>query len=159
MTTMTTQQTGRRLPAALLVGGAFALTTLLNIAIHLGQILFTDQDPHAPQGPIDSIEIVAAVGGVGFLLALALAVPLSRDRRRAQVGAIVLGSLAIVSLAVFWSGAPASLGAAAAWLGGFAKGSYPQVGAARGFAVVGLVIAVLEIVATIFGGAAGSFLG
>jgi hypothetical protein len=37
-----------------------------------GQILFTDQDPHAPQGPIDSIEIVAAVGGVGFLLALAV---------------------------------------------------------------------------------------
>jgi len=34
----------------------------------------------------------------------------------ARVGAIVLGVLALVFLPVFWSGAPAVLGASAAWL-------------------------------------------
>lgn len=60
---------------------------------------------------------------------------------------------------MFWSGAPATLGASAAWLGGLARGSHPQTGAARGFGIVGRVIAIFEIVATIFGGAAGQLFG
>lgn len=159
MTTETTKVTQRQLSPAVLVGGTFALTTLLNIAFHVGEILFTDHDPYASAGPVESIESVALVGGIGLVLALAIAVPLSRDPHRAKVGAIVLGALAIVTLPVFWSGAPAVLGAAAAWLGGLARGSYPQTGAARGFGIVGLVIAILEIVATVFGGAAGSLFG
>ena len=39
-------------------------------------------------------------------------------------------------------------------LGGLARGSHPQAGAARGFGIVGIVIVVHEIVATVFGGAA-----
>jgi hypothetical protein len=159
MTTETTRATDRRPSPAVLVGGTFALTTLLNIAFHVGEILFTDHDPHAPEGPIAGIESVAVVGGIGLVLALAIAVPLSRDPQRAKVGAIVLGALAIITLPVFWSGAPATLGASAAWLGGLARGSHPQAGAARGFGIVGIVIAVLEIVATVFGGAVGSWLG
>ena len=99
------------------------------------------------------------VGGIGLGLALAIAVPLSRDPQRAKVGAIVLGALAIITLPVFWSGAPAAFGASAAWLGGLARGSHPQTGAARGFGIVGIVIVVLEIVATVFGGAAGRLFG
>ncbi len=152
-------QTERRLSPAVLVGGSFALTTLLSIAFHAGEILFTDHDPHAPEGPIASIESVAVVGTAGLVLALAIAGPLARDPHRAKVGAIVLGVLAIATLPVFWSGAPATLGAAAAWLGGLARGSHPQTGAARGFGVVGMVIAVLGIVATLFGGAASSLVG
>jgi hypothetical protein len=159
MTTETTRATDRRPSPAVLVGGTFALTTLLNIAFHVGEILFTDHDPYAPEGPIAGIESVAVVGGIGLVLALAIAVPLSRDPQRAKVGAIVLGALAIITLPVFWSGAPATLGASAAWLGGLARGSHPQAGAARGFGIVGIVIAVLEIVATVFGGAVGSWLG
>jgi hypothetical protein len=159
MTTETTRGTDRRPSPAVLVGGTFALTTLLNITFHVGEILFTDHDPHAPEGPIASIESVAVVGGIGLVLALAIAVPLSRDPQRAKVGAIVLGALAIITLPVFWSGAPATLGASAAWLGGLARGSHPQAGAARGFGIVGIVIVVLEIVATVFGGAVGSWLG
>jgi hypothetical protein len=159
MTTETSRATERRLSPAVLVGGTFALTTLLSIAFHVGEILFTDHDPHAPEGPIASIESVAVVGGIGLALALAIAVPLSRDPQRAKVGAIVLGALAIITLPVFWSGAPATLGASAAWLGGFARGSHPQAGAARGFGIVGIVIVVLEIVATVFGGAAGQVFG
>jgi hypothetical protein len=62
-------------------------------------------------------------------------------------------------LPVFWSGAPAALGACAAWLGGFARGSYPQTGAARGFGIVGIVIVVLQIIATVAGGTVGELLG
>jgi hypothetical protein len=159
MTMDTTRDTERRLSPAILVGGTFALTTLLTIAFHVGEILFTDHDPHAPQGPIPTIESVAVVGGIGLVLALAIALPLSRDPHRAKVGAIVLGALSIITLPVFWSGAPATLGASAAWLGGFARGSRPQSGAARGFGVVGIVIAVLSIVAAVFGGAAAQLFG
>ena len=159
MTTETTRATESRLSPVVLVGGTFALTTLLSIALHVGEILFTDHDPHAPTGPIASIESIAVVGGIGLVLALAIAVPLSRDPQRAKVGAIVLGTLAITTLPVFWSGAPAALGASAAWLGGLARGSHPQSGAARGLGIVGIVIAVLQIVATVFGGAAGQLFG
>lgn len=159
MTTETTTATERRLSPAVLVGGTFALTTLLNIAVHVGEILFTDHDAHAPEGPIASIQSVAVVGGIGLVLALAIAIPLSHDTHRAKVGAIVLGVLAIITLPVFWSGAPAVLGASAAWLGGLARGSHPQAGAARGFGIIGIVIAVLEIVASVFGGAAGQLFG
>jgi hypothetical protein len=159
MTTETTKATDRRLPPAVLVGGTFALTTLLGIAFHVGEILFTDHDPYAPEGPIASIESVAVVGGIGLVLALAIAVPLSGNPPRAKVGAIVLGALAIITLPLYWSGAPAVLGASAAWLGGLARGSHPQAGAARGFGIVGIVIVVLEIVATVFGGVAGQLFG
>lgn len=158
MTTDTVGRTERRLSPALLVGGAFALSTLLNITMHVGEILFTDHDPHAPDGPIASIWSVAVVGGAALVLALAIAVPLAGDSRRARLGAIVVGSLTVVSLVVFWSGAPATLGAAAAWLGGLAKGSHPQTGIARGFGIFGMVIAILVIVATVFGGPAAAVL-
>ena len=158
-TTTTTTTTDRRLPQGVLVGGAFALTTLLSIAFHVGEIVFTDHDPNAPEGPIESIKTVAVVGGAALVLALAIAIPLSRDAQRAKVGAIVLGALALVTLPFFWSGAPAVFGACAAWLGGLARGSHPQGGVARGFGIVGLVIVVLGIVATVFGGAIGAWFG
>lgn len=161
MTTTTTTATAaeRRLSPPVLVGGAFALTTLLSITLHLGEILFTDHDPNGPYGPIASIQSVALVGGLGLVLALAIAIPLSRDPQRAKIGAIVLGALAVITLPFFWSGAPATFGACAAWLGGLARGSHPQVGAARGFGIVGLVIVVLEIVATVVGGAVSQLFG
>ena len=159
MTTETTRLAERRLPPAVLVGGTFALTTLLSIVFHVGEILFTDHDAHAPEGPIASIQSTAVVGGIGLVLALAVAVPLARTPDRAKIGAIVLGALTIITLPVFWSGAPATLGAAAAWLGGLARGSHPQAGAARAFGIVGIVVAVLEIVATVFGGAVGALFG
>lgn len=157
MTTESTTATGRGLSPVTLVAGTFALTTLLNIAFHVGEIVFTDHDPHATDGPISSIISVSLVGGISLVVALAIAVPLSHDPQRAKIGAIVLGSLAILTLPVFWSGAPAILGACAAWLGGLTRGSYPQEGPARAFGIVGIVLVVLGIVATVFGGAVGTW--
>jgi hypothetical protein len=144
----TNARTTRGLSAPLLVGGAFVLSTVADICFHVGEILFTNHDPHAPQGAIESIESVAIVGGIGLVVALAVALPLAKNPAKARVGAIVLGVLALVFLPVFWSGASAVLGASAAWLAGLTKGGQPQSGAARAFGIIGFVIAVLEVVAT-----------
>jgi hypothetical protein len=158
MAVHTTAATDRRLSPALLVGGTVALTMGINIALHVGGIVFTDHDPHAPEGAIPTILSVALVGGIALIIALGIAVPLSRDPGRARIGAIVLGVLMVLTVPVFWSGAPAIFGACAAWLGGLARGSYPQTGAARAFGIIGIVVVVLEIVATLLGGVLGAWL-
>jgi hypothetical protein len=150
-------RTARGVSAPVLVGGAFLLSTVANICFQVADILFTDKDPHRPEGPIDSITSIAVVGVVGLIIALAVALPLVRDPARAKVGAIVLGALALLTAPFFWSGAPAALGAAAAWLAGLTKGGHPQTGAARGFGIIGFVVAVLVVVATFVGSAAALF--
>jgi hypothetical protein len=141
-------RTTRGISAPLLVGGAFVLSTGAGICFHVGQILFTDTDPHGPEGPIASIVGIALVGGISLIVALAIALPLAGDAGRARVGAIVLGVLSLLSLPLFWSGAPAVFGASAAWLAGLTRGGRPQSGAARAFGIIGFVIAVLEVVVT-----------
>ena len=150
-------RTTRGLSAPLLVGGAFVLSTVVSIAFQVADILFTDNDPHRPQGPIESIESIAVVGVISLIVALAVALPLARNPAKAKIGAIVLGALAIVSLPFFWSGAPAVFGASAAWLGGLTKGGHPQSGAARAFGIIGFVIAILGVVA-VFTGSLAQFL-
>src|SRR4051794_35285368 len=156
-TTTTDIRTGRGVSGPILVGGAFLLTTVLNICFQLGDILFTDHDPHRPEGPVDSIVSIAVVGGAGLIIALAVALPLSRNPARAKIGAIVLGALALGSVPVFWSGAPAVLGASAAWLAGLTKGGRPLGGAARGFGIIGFVVAVLVVVAVVVGTTTSAF--
>ena len=136
----------RAVPGPALVLGAFLLTTGLNIASELGAIAFAGADPNAPEGPLESIVAIALLGGAALLITFAVAIPSAKDPARARIGAIILGVLALLSLIVFWSGAPASLGAGAAWLAGFGRGAAPQTGAARGFGVVGLVVVVLVLV-------------
>lgn len=143
--------TSRGPSGPVLVGGAFLLTTVLGIVVQIAAIVVDGQDPHAPQGPIDSIVSISVAGGGGLVVALALALLLLRDPARTRIGAIVLGALALVSAPFFWSGAPAVFGAAAAWLAGLTKGGRPQTGAARGFGIVGFVVAVLVVVAIIVG--------
>ena len=107
MTTTTAEPVTLRIRGPLLVLATYALTTLLSILLHVGEIVFTNHDAHASDGPIASIVDTAAVGTPALLIALAIAIPLHRDPARARVGAIVLGVLMIVSLPVFWSGASA----------------------------------------------------
>ncbi|MBG0565865.1 hypothetical protein [Actinoplanes aureus] len=158
MSYTTSHRTSRGLSASVLVGGAFLLSTVANLAFRVADILFTDSDPYRPEGPVESIVSIAVVGGIGLLVALAVALPLIRDPARARVGAIVLGSLALVTLPVWWSGAPAVLGAAAAWLAGLTRDGSPQPGVARGFGIVGFVVAVLVVVG-VFAGNLASLLG
>jgi hypothetical protein len=144
-------RTTRGVSGPVLVGAAFLLTTVLGLCFQLGDLLWGSGDPHRSEGPIASIESISVVGFAGLVVALAVALPLRRDPARARIGAIVLGALALVSAPFFWSGAPAVLGAAAAWLGGLTRGAQPQTGVARGFGIVGFVVAVLVFVAGLVG--------
>jgi hypothetical protein len=158
MTTTTAEPVTLRIRGPLLVLATYALTTLLSILLHVGEILFTNHDAHASDGPVASIVDAAVVGTPALVIALAISIPLHRDAARARVGAIVLGVLMILSLPVFWSGASAVFGAAAAWLGGLTRAAHPQAGAARAFGIAGLVMVVLQVLLTLVGGAAAALL-
>lgn len=148
MSASTAVDTRRGISGPALLTTVFVLTTVTGIAFQTADIVFTDNDPYRFQGPVESIRSIALFGAVELALTLAIVLPLRSDPAKAKVGAIVLGVLALITLPLFWSGAPAIFGAGAAWLAGLVKGVAPQSGAARGFGVVGLVLAALLIVAT-----------
>jgi hypothetical protein len=156
-TTSTSTHTARGLSAPLLVGGAFVLSTVANICFQAADIVFTDNDRHRPEGPVESIASISVVGVISLAVALAIALPLVGKPARARVGAIVLGALALLSVPSFWSGAPAVLGASAAWLAGLTKGGRPSSGVARAFGIIGFVVAVLGIVAVFAGALSATF--
>jgi hypothetical protein len=133
-----------------LVAIVFLLTTMAALAFQTADFVFnqTGDDPYRAEGPVDSIKGIALFGGIALVVALAIALPLRRDPAKARIGAMVLGSLALLTLPFFWSGAPAIFGAAAAWMAGLTRDTEPQTGAARGFGIVGLVVAAILVVAT-----------
>jgi hypothetical protein len=133
------------------VGIIYAVGVLGMIAIFVGEILFTDHDPYASEGPVDSIVSIGIVGTAALVIGLGIVLALRKNPERAAVGAIVLAVLAVLSLVFFWSGAPGIFGACAAWLGGLTRGSTPQRGAARAAAIVGAFIAVLDVVLAVGG--------
>jgi len=133
-----------------LLATVFLLTTVLGLAFQTADFVFSvsGEDPYRAEGPVDSIKGIALFGGIALIVALAIALPLRRDPAKARIGAMVLGSFALLTLPFFWSGAPAILGAAAAWMAGLTKDTEPQTGAARGFGIVGLVVVAIVVVAT-----------
>jgi hypothetical protein len=140
--------THRSPSTALLVGAAIGLSTGVQLAVFaIGMVVASDYDIDRSQGvraSLVSISVVAAVClAVGFAVALATRRPASRSK----VGAIVLGALSVLSIPVFWAGGPAIFGGLAAWLGGLTRDGHPHTGAARAFGIVGLVVAVLNVVA------------
>jgi hypothetical protein len=146
--TAASSNTHRSPSAALLVGAAIALSTGVQLAV-FGILMFvaSDAEIEGSQGvkaSLVSISVVAAVClAVGFAIALATRQPATRSK----VGAILLGALSVLSVPVFWAGGPAIFGGLAAWLGGLTKDGHPHTGAARAFGVIGLVLAVLNVVA------------
>ena len=148
--TSTTVAERRGMSGPALVAIVFLLTTLVGLAFQTADFVFnpTGDDPYRAEGPVDSIKGIALFGGIALVVALAIALPLRRDPAKARIGALVLGSLALLTLPFFWSGAPAIFGAAAAWMAGLTKDTEPQTGAARGFGIVGLVVAAILVVAT-----------
>ena len=140
------------LPSArLLVGTVYAVCVLGLIAVFVGEILFTDNDPGRSEGPIESITSVGLLGTAALVLGVGLSLWLVRTPERAKVGAILFGALSVLSLVVFWSGAPGVFGACAAWLAGLTRGGRPLGGAARVAGIVGAFIALLNIVLAVGG--------
>ena len=145
----------RGLAPAVLVGGAFALptsaTTLFPVAVSTWDI--RDDFGAGDRSPEEQHPVIIVIGVTGLLAAVGIGTWWRGDT--APQGAVVLGVLSILSLPVFFSGAPASLGAMAAVRAGFARGGSPTTGAPRAFGIAGIVIAVLIIVAVFAGNISG----
>lgn len=137
----------------------YAVCVLGLVAVFVGEIVFTDHDPHRSEGPIDSIISVGIVGTTALVIGVSVALWLVRTPERAKVGAILLGALSVLTLVVFWSGAPGVLGACAAWLAGLTRGARPLGGAARVAGIVGVFVALLNIVLTVGGVISSAFTG
>jgi hypothetical protein len=147
-----TRQRSFTLPSApIFVGAVYAVCVLGLLAVFVGDIVFTDNDPHRSEGPIDSIISVGMFGTIALVIGVGLGLWFNTSAERARVGAFVLAGLAIITLPVFWSGAPGIFGACAAWVGGLTRGSRPQTGAARSAALVGAFVALLDVVMAVGG--------
>jgi hypothetical protein len=150
----TTPATGRtvQLPSApALISAVLGVCVLLPLAIFVGEILFTDHDPHEPEGAIDSIVSISVVAGAALVLAVGIGALLVRSPERARIGAVVLAALSVLTVIVFWSGAPGLFGASAAWLAGLTRGGRPLGGAARVAGIVGAFVAALNLLLTLGG--------
>ncbi len=145
----------RGLAPAVLVGGAFALTTVANTLFHVAFSIWDLRDDFGAGdlAPESQLPVTVALGVLGLLIALGLGRFFTGPR--AHRGAIVLGVLSILTLPVFFSGAPASFGAMAAVKAGFARGESTATGAARGFGNAGIVVVGLIVVAVFGGNLAG----
>jgi vacuolar-type H+-ATPase subunit I/STV1 len=152
MSTSTATTRSVSLPSArALVGIVYGVCVLGLIAVFVGEILFTDRDPYRSEGPVESIIGVGVVGTTALIIAVGLSLWLVRTAERAKVGAALLGAMSVLSLVVFWSGAPGVFGACAAWLAGLTRGGRPLGGAARVAGIVGVFVALLNIVLTVGG--------
>ncbi len=142
---------GRGLTPALVVGGGFALTTVAQTLFHVAFSIWDIRNDFGAgdRSPEEQLPVIIALGVVGLLAALGVGKWLSGDKARR--GAVVLGVLSILTLPVFFSGAPASFGTMAAVRAGLARGGSPAGETARGFGIVGVVVTVLIIV-VVFGG-------
>jgi hypothetical protein len=141
-----------------LVGIVYAVCVLGLIAVFIGDIVFTDKDPHRSDGPIESMIGVGMFGTAALVIGVGLSLWLLSTPERAKVGAILLGALSVLTLPFFWSGAPGVFGACAAWVAGLTRGGRPIGGGARVAGLVGAFIVLLNIVATA-GGVIASSLG
>ena len=152
MSTSTVATRSVTLPSArVLVGAVYTICVLGLIAMFVGEIVFTDKDPQRSEGPIDSMVAVGVLGTSALLIVVVLGLWLVRTPERAKVGAVVLGALSVLTVIVFWSGAPGVLGAGAAWLAGLTRGGRPLGGAARVAGLVGAFIALLNVVLSVGG--------
>lgn len=141
-----------RVPSyAVLVGIAYGICVVGMSCSILAEMVFG----YTGQGdaPRSLGEQLAGVLGFGtFALAVSvLAVNRLTTQRQRQVGAIVLGVLAVPALAFFWCGMPAMLGAGAAALAGLTRGRTPLAGAARVFGLIGLIFAVVNPIVNFLG--------
>lgn len=150
-----TEARDRGVRPALVIGGTFLLTTVASFLSNAASTLWDLQGSFGAGGlsRAEQLPVIAGLGLLGLVVALALG-KVFKGGKEAQ-GAVVLGTLSVLTLPMFFSGAPAAFGAVAAVLAGFARGGQPATGAARGFGTVGIAVAVLVIVAVFGGNIAG----
>ena len=146
--TTTTPKPHRSPSAALLVGSVIALSAGVQLAVFsIGMFVASDHDIHRSEGVKASLVSSSLVAAICLVIGFAVALATRTSAGRSKVGAITLGALSVLSIPIFWASGPAIFGGLAAWLGGLTKDGHPHRGAARAFGIVGLVAAVLNVVA------------
>jgi hypothetical protein len=146
--TSTTPSTHRSPPAALLIGASIALSAGVQLAVFaIGMFVASEHDIHRSEGVKGQLISSSLVAGICLVVGFAIAFATRGSASRSKVGAITLGALSVLSIPIFWASGPAIFGSLAAYLGGLTKDGHPQSGVARGFGIVGLVAAVLNVIA------------
>jgi hypothetical protein len=146
---VTTSHTHRSPSAALLVGPAIALSTGVQLIVFgIGMFVASNHDIHRSEGVKASLVSISVVAAVSLAVAFGITLA-TRPANRSKVSAIVLGALSVLTIPIYWAGGPAIFGGLAAWRGGLTKDGQPHAGAARAFGIVGLVAAVLNVIAVL----------
>jgi hypothetical protein len=141
-----------QLPSApVLIGAVYAVCVLGLDVVFTVAIVVGDGNPHRSEGPIASIVAVSVVGTAALVIGVSLTRWLVRIPDRARVGSFVLVGLSVLTIIFFWAGAPGIFGACAAWCAGLTKGGRPLGGGARAAGLVGVFIALLNVVLTVGG--------
>jgi hypothetical protein len=152
MPTSTEVSRSVQLPSApVLIGAVYAVCVLGLDVVFTVAISVGDGNPHRSEGPIASIVAVSVVGTAALVIGVSLTRWLVRIPDRARVGSFVLVGLSVLTIIFFWSGAPGIFGACAAWCAGLTKGGRPLGGGARAAGLVGVFIALLNVVLTVGG--------
>lgn len=148
MSTMTTVDTAAeqsRVPTYRSLAAIVFVVCVIGMLVNLGAELLIDGRSEADQrDTVDQLIGVATFGTIGLLVTVLPAVRLAHDPRRARIGALVYGVLAVPLLFFFWCGVPGMFGAASAYLAGLTKDRTPTTGPVRAVGVVGLVFALLN---------------
>lgn len=133
-----------------LLGLVFAVCTVV-MALNLVAAIATDVVDEGPRTLQQQLAGVIGFGLAGLVVSVLGARWFSRAEARSTVGAIVFGVLAVPTVILFFSGAPGMFGATAAYLAGLTRGRTPGSGAPRVFGIVGLVIAILNMLVVVAG--------
>lgn len=144
---MTTQTATRRtsVPSYPVLLGVVVAVCTGGMALNLVGAMAYGVVDEGPRTLEQQLTGVLGFGALGLVVSLLAAAVLGRTPARRRAGAAVLGVLAVVSLVFFFSGLPGMLGATAAYLAGLTRGTGPVEGAPRAFGLVGLAIAVLNV--------------
>jgi hypothetical protein len=112
--------------------------------MYLTLVVALGLDPNGPDTALQEILAVGLVGTTALVIGVLPGLYLAKSDSSSRIGAIVYGALSLLTIVLFWSGAPGVFGAVAAWLGGLTRGRTPYRGAPRIFAIIGLCIAILN---------------
>lgn len=133
-----------------LLGTVFAICTI-GMAINLVVAIALDVEDDGPRTLQEQLAGVLGFGIAGLTIAIVGAWWFTRRPARTKAGAILYGALAVPTLVLFFSGTPGMFGATAAFLAGLTRDRQPEAGVPRAFGVLGLVVAILNILVTVLG--------
>ena len=143
-TPRSTTPSGRIPSAPVVISTVYAFCVVVPL-MYLTLVVALGLDPNGPDTALQEILAVGVVGttalAIGVLPGLLY---LTKSDFSSRIGAIVYGALSLLTIVLFWSGAPGVFGAVAAWLGGLTRGRTLYRGAPRVFAIIGLCIAILN---------------